>query len=813
MLARHVFLGAAALSVLALAAPLAAQSEETSGETAQRAYADEILVTARKRMESILKVPVVETVVTQETLERNQITSMGGLEMLVPGLVMGDAVLAIGTQISIRGVGTSTLDAGVDQSVSLNLDGLVLTQGLAYGAAFFDVAQVEVLKGPQALFYGKNSPGGVVAVRTADPGPEAEIIARFGYETEAQEKRSELILSTPVGDVMGIRLAGMFSDMEGFFRNRATAAPGFGGVDPANKKIDNKRSYILRGTMLLNPSDKFDARLKVNYVEDDIDGNAGMSQLSNCPDGTGAVPGFDIPFFHPDDNCKLDRDFFLVDLDPAAFPAATNNGVPFFNLQQKFGTLELNYRPDDETTLTSVTGFYRADLKAMNTGVQTGYAGPTLFAMNDFSREDFTQEFRLDTDFTRPFNFTLGAFYQDASVSNQITIGGNTALGLPALLGKGGHLIKIKTYSVFGQMRWQPVEKLEIAGGVRWTDEVRRNVAFTPVPRIKSENLSPELTVTYTPTDDLTLFGSLKQGYKSGSFTITTPANNPPFDDEKVQGGELGLKSRFFDRALLLNIAGFYYKYSGLQVGATDPAHDGLPVIRTINAGGAEVYGAELDLSFRPYSVPGLSFTGAISWNHARFTELSNVPCYGGQTIANGCNLDAVPADAFALANGYYVDDPVTGAPIRYTTQDLSGSRLVRAPDWQVLAGVDYEMPLSNAVSLGFGANGNYTSEYPVALSPRRDIVQGASFTMDANVRLTGKDKGWELALIANNLTNEIAKSRCDLYNYANGQIFPGLATGSNSVGVAGIDEAICTPKRGREVWLRLTIRPMALLN
>src|SRR3984957_3067365 len=98
---------------------------------------DEIIVTARKREESILKVPVVETVITQQTLEQYQLQNLTDLSSKVPGLSMGDAVLSIGPQISIRGIGTSTLDAGVDQSVSLNIDGLSMTQGLAYNAGLF----------------------------------------------------------------------------------------------------------------------------------------------------------------------------------------------------------------------------------------------------------------------------------------------------------------------------------------------------------------------------------------------------------------------------------------------------------------------------------------------------------------------------------------------------------------------------------------------------------------------------------------------------------------------------------------------------
>jgi iron complex outermembrane recepter protein len=176
-----LLLGAAMPFAVILSAPAAAQ--ETAADEAYVERGD-IIVTARRRQESILQVPVVETVISAETLSRNQVVDVRGLTQQVAGLAIGGNVLTVGTQIALRGVGTSSLDAGVDQSVSLNIDGLQITQGASYDVGMFDMQQVEVLKGPQALFFGKNSPGGVIAIRTADPGDELEVIARalYGFE-------------------------------------------------------------------------------------------------------------------------------------------------------------------------------------------------------------------------------------------------------------------------------------------------------------------------------------------------------------------------------------------------------------------------------------------------------------------------------------------------------------------------------------------------------------------------------------------------------------------------------------------------------
>src|SRR5687768_5756915 len=174
----------AAVAPIAIFMSSAAHAQDAQATAAADETIDQsdIIVTARKREESILRVPVVETVLTAETLERSQIVDVYGITTKVPGLQVGGNVLTVGTQIALRGVGTSSLDAGVDQSVSINIDGLQFSQGATFSVGLFDMAQVEVLKGPQSLFYGKSSPGGVISIRTADPGDQLEVTARAGYE-------------------------------------------------------------------------------------------------------------------------------------------------------------------------------------------------------------------------------------------------------------------------------------------------------------------------------------------------------------------------------------------------------------------------------------------------------------------------------------------------------------------------------------------------------------------------------------------------------------------------------------------------------
>jgi iron complex outermembrane recepter protein len=812
---KALLLAAAAMPLAGIwSAPALAQATQDT-EAKRAAYVDngDIIVTARKRQESILKVPVIESVLTPEVLADRQVTNITGLTQQVAGLQIGQNVLSVGAQISLRGVGTSSLDAGVDQSVSLNIDGLQLTQGASYSVGMFDMAQVEVLKGPQALFFGKNSPGGVISIRTADPGDALEVIARASYGFEAREKRGELIYSGPLSDTVGIRLAGMYSDDDGYFFNKATALPGTGAKTPTSSRYNATDEYILRGTLVWKPDADVDVRLKVNNTRKRITG--GGAPMGSCPDGNGAPAG--IPFINPADDCKIDRTAYIVDVLPSAFPEVRNNGVPFQKYVTSFGTLEVGFHAAPQVSVTSTTGYYHTKFDGLLNGVNSGYAGPTLIADNRFKRRDFTQELRVESDFSSPLNFLFGGYYQDARVSNRVWVGGNGAYGFPGTLTSGINDVKIEVWSGFGQLRWKPVETLEIAGGVRYTDEKRHDdaasatsyfSALTPItianPNLHSKNWSPELTVTYTPTDDLTFFGAIKQGYKSGSFIMTvpaTPGGDNSFKDERVRGGEFGVKARLADRTLSIDSALYYYKYDNLQVGANEVAQGGLPVIRTINAGKSTVYGLDFEATYRPPTIEGLSARLAVNWNHARFTQFDGAPCAGGQTIAQGCNEVPVP-----LAPGTVI----TPTTKQFNGQNLAGLPLPKAADWTLNGGVDYDTSVGGNLKLGLGVNVQYSSKFLKNLGQRDDFYQPAFAKLNANISIGAANDAWELALIGNNLNNKFTAGNCTQFSGATGQVIAPPVSGAIGRNASGVDELACIPDPGRQVFLRLTLRPTA---
>lgn len=763
---------------------------------------EDIVVTARKRQESVLNVPVIAQVLSSDRLERLQITEMTDLPKLAPGLNMTRAILSIGTLVSIRGVGTNANDAGVDQSVSLNLDGLPLGNGLAFSSGLFDVAQVEVLKGPQALFYGKSSPGGVIALRTADPTDRAEVIGRAGYGMVAGNPRFELIASGPVSDTLKLRLAGAYERSDGYFRNLSVAAPGTGAVNPGYRRDPRTENYMIRGTVLWTPTPEFVARLKVNLVRDRaISGES--SQRTSCPEGNGPVGATGIPFILGDD-CRMNRNRHTVYLDPANFDGIFRDGVPFVDVDQEYGTLDLRYEIGSGLTLSSTTGYYEAFSKSLLNASQSSFAGPLIAAQNTYRRRSFTQETRLDGELDGPIAFTLGAFYEDGRFSNHASVLGNTALGMVPIVANGIVPVDIKTYSAFGQLRWDVASQIELAGGLRWTDEKRSQAPFNyatnapitvPVNAIRSRNVAPEVTLTYKPTEDLTVFAAAKQGYKSGSFTVATPPSpgmNNSFGDERVRGGEVGVKGRLLDRQVQFNLAAYSYWFKGLQVGARTPVTDGVPRILTLNAGSAKTWGVDFDAAFRPRSIDGLTLNAAVNWSRSRYTRFNNAPCYGGQLVSDGCDQ---------------LFNPLVGV---YTAQDLSGTPLVRAPEWGLNFGAEYEMEVGRGYRLMLTNNNQVSSRYttfPAVGRPNDDNYQSAFAKVDLGVALHAPDDRWEVAVIGKNVTDKLTTGGCTPANQAQGTIIPNPSGGTER-GPAGFDEVSCNVNPGREIWLRLTLRP-----
>ena len=760
---------------------------EEAANVAPVGQVEEVIVTARKRNETDISVPAVVTALSADKLTRQGANTVYALAQLTPTLIVGQNAASLGGSIVMRGVGSGALN-GVEQTVAINVDGIAVSNAGSTRLGYFDLKQVEVLKGPQALFFGKNSPGGVISFRSADPTSTLSGYVRTEYEVNAREWRAEGAVAGPIAGALSGRLAVFVDDMQGYFKNPLpdNYAPNVYG--PNYHRAPNRTEYGGRLTLKYAPTDALDATLKIAYVNSKGSPSHGDAQLGYCPTGapqvivarTGVYPG----------DCIVNNTVApLGDASPAAraaLPRIGNGKVTELN-SQFVSSLNVDYHLTPNLTLTSVTGLYDYLLKGFNT--QVGPMGDYVLVYDSHKR-DASQEVRLSSNFDGPFDFMLGGFYQRSvfHYDGQLYNFG------PAPFNAANYKLPSQAWSAFGQLTYRIRDDLELSGGARYTTETKRarvSLRFTgdvtsrlPRTEIKVEDVSPEVTLTYRPTTDFTAFVAYKEGFKSGGFNPSIASGVPAgvdiaYGPENVHGLEAGVKTRLLDRAMRLDLSVYQYHYGDLQVSAYDPS-----TLRVFvqNAASAKVEGVEASLQYNPPEVPGLNIDAGLAYNHARFEKFIGA-CYTGQTIAAGCNLL-----------------PLSG---RFTSQNLTGRPLPSAPDWSGNLNVSYDMAAgaNHRVEVGVGAR--YVSSYNPAGDFAPGGLQKAAIYWDARARVYATDGKWDLALIGRNLNDELRAQ--SVFGQVSTGTASGLPTGTPS-------DLAYFVNRPWEVRLQLTLRP-AFLN
>lgn len=759
-----------------------------------------IIVTARRREETFIQAPVQIQALSGDQLSDRGISNVDSLSRAIPTLVTSEATSSPqGGIVALRGLSGVDANPFSDQAVSFNIDGVPVARSSVRRLSQVDIAQIEVLKGPQALFFGKNSPGGIISIRTADPGDYFEAEVSAGYEFEANEIRTEGFVSTPLTDTLGFRVAGYFSDMDGYFENVAPTA-GAGVFVPFDRSAPNGQEFAVRGTMLWEPSPGFEARLKVSYTDSDTSGSTDILQHVDCPLGVpqGTPAGYNTP-----EDCQADGRVTSSDNIGPNFAAADARYTPetFLKSDQLLGSLELNYDIADELTLSSITGYYRANnsyVGSFTANFLETNAPPLTFlpAYSELEIEEITQEIRLTSNFDGPVNFMFGGLYQDSRADHGATVRLNANAAV--FITDYAYVQDGEAYSVFGQVSVEFLDDFELSGGARYSAENKSlstfNVAVRPnittlqnvvAPRdISFNNLSPEVTLSYRPSQNFTAYASYKEGFLSGGFNATQPAVtsvggqlvstiDPRYDQQLISGFEGGIKALLADGDLITNFAIFDYDTTGLQVAVLVGLQQELR-----NAGAVRTRGAEFDFSYRT-PLDGLNIYGAVAYLDGEYTDYQGT-CYSG-----------LPAPQCRVQTNRF-----TGVPA--LLNDLSGTELVRAPDWQGNIGFDYESPEFSGLRIGLQGNFTFSDSFFTDVTSSPGGRQEPYQLLDAGVKLMDADDRWELAFIGRNLTDEYYFTR------SAGNPFTGSAPGGTGTTLA---DTVAVTSRGRELWLRATVR------
>ena len=770
--------------------------QEDDAAATSRVARDVITVTARKTEETLQTVPVTVSAISGQDLERFQYDKLEDIVTRVPSLNVQVGGSGSGGQISLRGVGSSNISAAFDSAVAFDFDGVQVSTMRIVQSAFFDLEQIEILKGPQSLFFGKSASAGVVSLKSANPTDEFEVGGKASYEFEERGYTVEAYVSGPVTDELGFRLAAQFNDINRQFFNTA----------PVDDPKYGQENINVRGTLQWDPGDNFSANLKLNYVGHRNDGAIGNA-IVDCGQN-GVVDdisllggGFLIDAgYSCDDSGKV---FFLPDSAPPLSVQGAeqdiNNGIAFGKSDIFYGVLTWDWNITDDIVLTSVTGYL--DQKALDyatysyAGVRDGISFGAGGSTSENLLEQVTQEVRISTDFDAPINLVLGVFYEHRDIqfnTNQQAVNISLVAGPDALTGNTTdwfkrHLYDNEAFSIFGQVRWDLTDNLELSGGVRWTDERKVNNILVPYVHsalsagggfvqsgfvsediiFKDDNLSPEVTLSWQATDDINLYASYKTGFKSGGIDnsalpsaglLGLGSDNPDvvreteealiFDSETAEGGELGMKSEWFDQTFTFNVALFYYVFDDLQIQNFDPIK---VQFFTTNAGQVTSKGVDIDF-FWVTPVDGLSIYGALAYTDTKFSEFFD-------PNENGSNLD--------------------------------GRATGRAPKWSGNIAADWRTPFGNGMEFGLTGNLKFSSSYFTNEDSLNDLKQGGFATLDLAASISDVEGRWQVSVVGNNITDKI------FINTSSGRPF--LA--------AGGDDLIRTVNRGRTVFLEVSFR------
>lgn len=704
--------GAAGIALAAAATHAAAQGTESPSSA--HGF-EEIIVTATKRAESLQDVPISVAVISGNMINELGLSRFEDLQSTIPNVQIDNSLGA--PSIFIRGMGSGASNFSFEQSVGLFVDGVYSGRSRFFTVPLFDVAQVEIVRGPQGALFGRNTNAGAVSITTAKPTDERFISLRGGYEVLYDGYFLEGIASGPLSDTFGVRVAGTVNREGGYLRNHAT-----GKREPVTD------TWYLRGTAVWKPSDGFSATLRVEGGKVDQDG--GVFQLFNR--GTAALADL---WFATDPNAEdnLDLNRSVIPLLPEFDDTDTLNGSL---------TIEI---PLGDHTLTSITAAGGVNnLKSVEyTGTSLQIAASTLGENFD----QWSQEVRLSSPTGGAFEYILGVLYTRHKLKTLQESEFNNFGPFTGVSTRTYHE-RDRAISPFLSATWSPIEQLTLIGGLRYTDEVKRGrtshvasgVIFpTYLPysysgRRHEKHFTPSLTVQYKPSRELMLYALYATGTKAGGFLsndatlqarILAGTNDYEFEEETAKSYEVGVKATLFGGKGLLNVAAFQTDFDDLQVSNFNG-----DFFITNNAAKARSKGIEAD--FRANVAEGVTLSLSGAYLDGKFREYPNGPC-----------IDVTPnPDCSALQ-----------------TQDLGGYRLQRAPKWTGSTNLDIRRPIGSDLAFGGTFNVNYKSKYYGGQNLSEYDAEKAFAKINARLAIGASDDRWQIAVVGRNLTNKLTKN------------------------------------------------------
>ena len=688
-----------------------APGEEAGGRV------EEIVVTAQRRSENVQKSSISIQAISSNTLVREGISEARDLTTIAPSLTI--AQNGAFTQTNVRGAGDVATNALAQPAVSYSVDGVVYGQSLGVSSNMYDLARVEILKGPQGTLYGRNATGGAVNIITNRPRDEFE-----GYLTgelgNYSLKHLTGAVNVPLSTTLAVRTAFDVVDRDGYLSD---------GTDD-----DVRQSARIQA--LWKPADGFDVRLSGDYSH--TGGKGGGVVLLPSQPGTGKWTSASDP------------------INNAALAAGTLGlHVPieddaFIDMDQWNTSAEINVDLGSFATLTVIPAYRNLEMH------QVTYNYSARASYDPQITDQYSLEARL-SNHTDTLKWVLGGFFYDSPTYFNLT---TKALSDPVLLPVFFVTANIHTtnrsYAGFGEATYSLTDSLRVIGGQRYTvDQVSFSGSLidngavpnpaSPYPQFGKKDFYSytwKAGLEYDVAPESMLFFTASKGYKSGGFFYVPGGNDNSFAPEQLLAFDLGLRNRFFDDKLQLNLEAYYYKYTNQQIPSAGFTSTGSIDYNTRNAGSSTPRGAEIDVVYKPTDHDTISFNAAyVDAKYDDFTIDFPAPLIATIKGRTGCGIPAAPTVS-------------QGLPVYLV--DCSGKPLARTPEWSGSFGYEHVMPLDLNKDLALNFNGTWaSSRYLSSDLYTPESKTGGYVLLNASATLTLAEAGLTFTGYVRNITNE----------------------------------------------------------
>lgn len=712
---RQLLLAGTTLGVIGLFGALEAHAQsQAQGQTQETTRLEEIIVTAQRREQAAQDVGLSLSVIGGgEALNEKNINIVNDLENAVPNLEVDSQFGSGQPQFRIRGIGAREYSSNNASTVGVYIDEVAHPYTVTTQGALFDVARLEVLRGPQGTLYGRNTTGGAVNIITNAPTDyfTAGVIGEYGT---FDHYKIEGYVSGPLSDTVNARLSA-YTQQGGAWQYHRDTGEELGDADRfairgrLNWQFDENVSLDLNATLSRDKSDGLGFRLLTPY---------------------NAVGG---PVYPPDTEWRITG--WGISPALAAYAGVGTDAKPFRDNEGFDVSAALNFDLG-AVTLTSISAYQTFERREFNDWDSTAYHESNVFFFNEI--DVLSQEFRLNSQTEGPFEWLAGLHFaretNDGGFYTQFR-GRSDILLTP-------YEQRVNAAGVFGHASYAVTDRLSLVGGLRYEHEERvldtprtlslpTQLIVRPTPdhyEVDLSEVTGKAAVEYRPTGDTLLYASISRGVKSGGFTTynsSTALYAAPFRHEVVWAYETGFKSEFLDNRLRLNAAAFYYDYRDQQVqGVVFDVNVG-QLGRITNVPESHIYGGELELAWE--ILPGLNLTQWVSYKDGEYDV-----------------YNAVNAAATTAAN------PIDGPWTTIITDDRSGEQL-QFPKVNYGGAISYDWTVAG---LDWRAETNYVYRDELFALTAAAIVP-SYWVANASIGFSPVGSNWRLTAWGRNIFNE----------------------------------------------------------